>query len=184
MVSSLLHVLIVTPVVFYWLRARDLPAGDPIALAAPRPSGRRRKVAIVVMAAAAIALFAAAGWWGSQHGSGAPGNLKTIQAVTSGDVHVVLLNPAGVLRQGRSDFVVEFRSVRTGRLIDAGTVRVEANMSMPGMPMSGGIEASAMPTRGRYGAIAQFGMSGGWKMTVQWDGPAGRGSVALEGNVQ
>ena len=30
MVSSLLHVLIVTPVVFYWLRARELPAETPV----------------------------------------------------------------------------------------------------------------------------------------------------------
>ena len=29
MVSSLLHVLVVTPVIFYWLRARHLPVEAP-----------------------------------------------------------------------------------------------------------------------------------------------------------
>ena len=53
-----------------------------------------------------------------------------------------------------------------------------------GAPMSGGIEISRTSTPGRYTATGQFGMSGVWKMTVQWDGPAGRGSVPFEGNVQ
>jgi hypothetical protein len=57
-------------------------------------------------------------------------------------------------------------------------------MSMPGMPMSGAIEMSRTSTAGRYTATGQFGMSGIWKMNVQWDGPAGRGSVPVEGNVQ
>ena len=74
--------------------------------------------------------------------------------------------------------------MKTGTLIDAGNVRVEANMSMPGMPMSGGIETSATSTPGRYRASGQFGMSGVWKMAVRWDRPGGGGSVAFEGNVQ
>jgi Cu(I)/Ag(I) efflux system membrane protein CusA/SilA len=185
MVSSLLHVLIVTPVVFYWLRARELPAETPVERAASR--GRAHggwRILMIAGAVAAVSLVVATVWWRSQGSPGVRSDLTVIQAVTSGDLSVALLNASGTFRQGRTDFVVEFRSAKTGRLVDAGTVRVEANMSMPGMPMSGGIEISRTSTSGRYTATAQFGMSGVWKMTVQWDGPAGRGSVPFEGNVQ
>jgi len=37
---------------------------------------------------------------------------------------------------------------------------------------------------GRYQATAEFGMAGAWPMALQWDGPAGRGSVNFEGMVQ
>src|SRR5947207_7264083 len=49
MVSSLLHVLIVTPVIFYWLRARELPDEIPEAPATDRghPRGRRRAMIAV-----------------------------------------------------------------------------------------------------------------------------------------
>jgi Cu(I)/Ag(I) efflux system membrane protein CusA/SilA len=184
MVSSLLHVLIVTPVIFYWLRARELPADQPTAVTRSASPVRSRRVAIVAAAAALVALVAAVGWWRWQGAPGRSSDLEVIQTVASGDVRLVLLNATGTLRQGRTDFVVELRSAKTGQLMDAGIVRVEANMSMPGMPMSGGIETSATSTQGRYLATGQFGMSGVWKMAVHWDGPAGRGSVAFEGNVQ
>jgi hypothetical protein len=185
MVSSLLHVLIVTPVVFYWLRARELPAETPVEWAMSRKRARGgRRIVIIAGAAAAVSLVVATVWWRSHGSPGEPSDLKAIQTVTSGDLSVALLNASGTFRQGRTDFAVEFRSAKTGRLVDAGTVRVEANMSMPGMPMSGGIEISRTSTPGRYTATGQFGMSGVWKMTVQWDGPAGRGSVPFEGNVQ
>jgi copper/silver efflux system protein len=184
MVSSLLHVLIVTPVVFYWLRARALPPEREVARTMrPEPPIARRRIAAIT-AAAVLMLVVTTIWWRSPGTPDPNQTLKTIRTAVSGDVRVVLLNATGTLRQGRTDFVVEFRSARTGRLIDVGTVRVEANMSMPGMPMSGEIETSATSTAGRYTATGQFGMSGVWKMTVQWDGPAGRGSVAFEGNVQ
>jgi Cu(I)/Ag(I) efflux system membrane protein CusA/SilA len=184
MVSSLLHVLIVTPVIFYWLRARELPAEAAMAVATPASRSTRRRFAIATTAAVVVVSLAAVGWWRWQGVPDQTSDLKTIQTATSGDVRVDLLSATGSLRQGRTDFVVEFRSAKTGRLINAGTVRVEANMSMPGMPMSGGIETSATSTTGRYRATGQFGMLGVWKMAVQWDGPAGRGSVAFEGNVQ
>jgi Cu(I)/Ag(I) efflux system membrane protein CusA/SilA len=186
MVSSLLHVLIVTPVVFYWLRARALPVEVPIArsTSGSRAGPRRGRRAALLAGTAALVLVAAALWWRTQGTAVAPNNLKAIQTVTSGDLRVAVLNASGSFRQGRTEFVVEFRSAKTDRLVDAGTVRVEANMSMPGMPMSGGIEISRTSTPGRYTATGQFGMSGVWRMSVQWDGAAGRGSVAFEGNVQ
>jgi hypothetical protein len=39
-------------------------------------------------------------------------------------------------------------------------------------------------TAGRYAASAEFGMAGAWQMSIEWDGPAGTGSVSFEGSVQ
>ena len=57
-------------------------------------------------------------------------------------------------------------------------------MAMPGMVMSGGLEVQRTTVTGRYDATAEFGMAGAWHMAIEWDGPAGRGSVNFEGTVQ
>ena len=35
-----------------------------------------------------------------------------------------------------------------------------------------------------YEATGDFAMSGAWDMTLEWNGPAGRGSAAFKGSVQ
>jgi hypothetical protein len=93
------------------------------------------------------------------------------------------MSPTGTLQHGRNAFTIEFRSA-DGQLVDAGTVRANANMTMPGMAMSGGLEIERTRVPGRYDATAEFGMAGAWQMAIEWDGPAGRGSVNFEGTVQ
>jgi hypothetical protein len=55
---------------------------------------------------------------------------------------------------------------------------------MPGMVMSSGMQVNPTDVRGRYEGTAEFGMAGAWQMSVNWDGPAGRGSASFEGPVQ
>lgn len=107
-----------------------------------------------------------------------------IQTVQSGDLDVVLLSPTGTLRQGRNAFTIEFRRAGTTTLVDAGTVRASANMPMPGMVMSGGLQVAPTSVPGRYSATAEFGMAGAWQMAIEWDGPNGAGSVNFQGGVQ
>ena len=102
----------------------------------------------------------------------------------TGDLEIVVTSPTGRLAQGRSAFVIEFRSVATGALVDVGTVRAGAAMPMPGMVMPGGVQTTPSGTRGRYDAVGEFGMAGAWQMTIEWQGPAGNGSVSFEGTVQ
>jgi len=97
---------------------------------------------------------------------------------------ISVIAPAGRLRQGRSEFQIEFRSAKTNELVDVGTVKSGAAMSMPGMVMSGGVTVTRAGTPGRYRATGEFGMAGAWQMTIDWNGPAGRGSVSFEGSVQ
>ena len=97
---------------------------------------------------------------------------------------VVLLSPRDRLRHGKDSFVVEFRSTSDGKLVDVGDVRGSATMPMPGMAMFGTIEVKRGEVVGRYAADSQFDMAGTWRMTIQWQGPAGQGSVTFAGTVQ
>jgi len=55
---------------------------------------------------------------------------------------------------------------------------------MPGMAMSGGLQVTATDVPGRYAASVEFGMAGTWQWAVEWNGPAGQGSVNFQGGVQ
>jgi Cu(I)/Ag(I) efflux system membrane protein CusA/SilA len=196
MVSSLLHVLVVTPVLFYWIHERGLRDGDPgtgirdrgsvaadrelEATRIPDPGSRIpvRAAAILLLAA-----LAAGGWWFWNRAPSDPGGV-VLETVRSGDLVMTLSNPAGRLELGTTTFRIEFRSSETNELVDVGNVQLAASMSMPGMPMSGGVTVMPTGQTGVYEATGNFGMGGTWQMTIEWNGPAGRGSAAFEGNVQ
>jgi Cu(I)/Ag(I) efflux system membrane protein CusA/SilA len=184
MISSLLHVLVVTPVIFFWIRERRSGLHDQRGLASqPPPLDWRPVVAVLVLVAI---LGAAIQGWRAYHArpdNTAPSGLMTIQEVSAGDMRIVLLSATGPFKQGRNAYTIEFRS-RDGTLIDVGTLRAAANMPMPGMVMPGGVELHRTAVAGRYEATAEFGMAGAWQMAFEWDGPAGRGSVHFEGAVQ
>jgi Cu(I)/Ag(I) efflux system membrane protein CusA/SilA len=184
MVSSLLHVLVVTPVIFFWIRERRLGLQDQVLPAtAPFQFGWRAAVATSAM----VGLIGAGilGWraYATRSDNVTATGLTTVQEMTAGDLRIVLLSAAGSLKQGRNAYTIEFRS-RDGTLVDVGTVRATANMPMPGMVMPAGVELHRTSVAGRYEATAEFGMAGAWQMALEWDGPAGRGSVNFEGAVQ
>jgi hypothetical protein len=128
---------------------------------------------------AAVALEQA--WRANRAADGQAGT--PVQQIRSGDLTVVLLSPTGTLHQGRNTFTIEFRRAN-GSLLDVGAVRTSANMVMPGMAMSGGVEVNRTTVPGRYQATAEFGMAGVWQMAIEWDGAAGLGSVNFEGTVR
>jgi Cu(I)/Ag(I) efflux system membrane protein CusA/SilA len=188
MVSSLVHVLIVTPVIFYWLRERQLgltaEETPPLASsAATRARPGWIATAAVALAVASVAALLAIVWLRDRSAGGTNAD-RVVQRVQSQGVDVVLLSGTGVLRQGRNEFAIEFRRPGTDTLVDVGAVTASANMAMPGMVMSGGLQVEPTDTPGRYGATAEFGMAGAWSVSIAWDGPAGRGSVEFEGAVQ
>jgi Cu(I)/Ag(I) efflux system membrane protein CusA/SilA len=186
MVSSLVHVLIVTPVIFFWLRERRLGL-EREALPAPDRVAPRRALAIGLIALVAAAGLIAA-WRIAGRGGGRPAASVTdssiVQTVRSGEVEIVLRSPDAALRQGRNSFTIEFRRPDTSVLLDVGTVRASANMTMPGMVMSSGLQVAPSGVPGRYAATAVFGMSGAWQMAIEWNGPAGQGAVNFQGSVQ
>jgi copper/silver efflux system protein len=186
MVSSLVHVLIVTPVIFFWLRERRLGLKhDALAPGEPTVPGRRAAL-IGVVSIAAIALTIGVAWkHGADKGNnGGQATAAVVKTVRAGDLDVALLSPSGALREGRNSFTIEFRRTGTTTLADAGTVRASANMTMAGMAMSGGLEVSPTKVEGRYAVTGEFPMAGAWQMVIDWNGPAGQGSVRFEGSVQ
>jgi len=187
MVSSLLHVLIVTPVIFFWIRQRQLGLRDEtLTHMTARARARRLVLASVVI----LVLIVGGGWFawnrfGARSSSvTSPAGGTVVRSARSGNLDIVLLSPTGVLRQGRNTFTIEFRFADGGGLVDAGSVRASANMPMPGMVMSSGMQVKPSATPGRYEGTADFGMAGAWQMAIEWDGAAGRGSVTFEGAVQ
>jgi Cu(I)/Ag(I) efflux system membrane protein CusA/SilA len=182
MVSSLAYVLVVTPVLFYWINEYRL---RPVATHVARPSfGVPRWVPAAVVLVAAIA---AGGWWLRERTSAAPQPEQSgavLQTVRAGDLAITLSNPTGGLRQGSNNFRIEFRSTRTNAPVNVGDVRLNAAMAMPGMTMAGTTTVTPGDRPGVYEAKGEFAMSGSWDMTLEWNGPAGRGSAAFKGSVQ
>ena len=114
-----------------------------------------------------------------------PANLKELRRVRSGSVDVVLLSPRDVLRQGNDTFFVEFRSTADGRLIDVGDLRASATMPMAGTaPMSGAVDVQPTDMKGRYSVDSNLSMAGDWRIGLEWNGGAGRGSAALSAPAQ
>jgi Cu(I)/Ag(I) efflux system membrane protein CusA/SilA len=186
MVSSLVHVLIVTPVIFFWLRERQLGLEHQELPRAPAGVPRRRAVVLALVAALLIAGSAAA-WRLSRPGGRSPSttgrDATIVQTVRAGELDIVLRSADAPLRQGRNTFTIEFRRAG-GELVDVGAVSASANMPMPGMVMSSGLQVKPSGVPGRYAATAEFGMAGQWQMAIEWNGPAGRGSVSFHGSVQ
>jgi len=193
MVSSLVHVLIVTPVIFFWIRERKLglqhervPAGEP-AGAGARALVPARRTALIAVAVLAVAAGTYAVWRtaASDDDAGAAGTgAGVIHRERAGDLDVVLLSPSGTLAPGRNDFTIEFRRIADGSLVDVGRVTASATMNMPGMVMSGGLRVTATAVPGRYRAVGEFAMAGAWQTSIEWDGPEGHGSVSFQGAVR
>jgi hypothetical protein len=108
--------------------------------------------------------------------------LTEVQRVKSGAVEIVLLSHDGVLHL-KDPFTIEFRSASGGNLMNVGSVHASATMPMPGMPMFGSIEIRPTNAPGRYTANGKLEMAGGWRIALEWDGPAGRGAVNFSGTV-
>jgi hypothetical protein len=202
MASSLLHVLVLTPVLFLWVRERELApvlaaedrgagAGAPDRTRATEPAARSRPpkwiwLAVGIALLIALAISQRARIWPSvvedQPGA-ASITTPPLRSVSAGDLRIDVFAPNGSLRQGTSSLIVEFRSTSSGQLVDVGSVQAGIAMNMPGMPMAGNAEVSPQ-ARGRYRVTTQVTMAGTWNLTLQWSGPAGQGSQVVEVDAQ
>ena len=105
--------------------------------------------------------------------------LTEVQRARDGDIEVTVLAPADTLRQTRNYCTLEFRTGADRHMVDVGTVSVRPTMTMDGEPMSG---VSTDPMRvgtGRYTVQIVLAMTGNWQIGIDWDGPAGKGSVSV-----
>jgi len=182
----LLHVLVVTLVSFLWIRERRLGLQPEPVPRNERVRSSPRRLAMTAGVVALVMVISFVVWRSRPVGSGptAQSAGTVVQTIRAGDLDIALLSPTGTLRQGRNSFTFEFRRTGTTTLVDVGTVRASANMPMPGMVMSSGLQLTPTGVPGRYAATAEFGMAGAWPMAIEWNGPAGQGSVNFQGGVQ
>jgi len=115
-------------------------------------------------------------------GGGVPAKMTELQRVKSSGLDIILLSPRDALQHGTDTFIIEFRA--NGNLVDVGNVRATASMPMPGMAMFGNIQVQRTATPGRYSANGELEMAGTWRMALDWEGPAGKGSLTFSGRVQ
>jgi hypothetical protein len=54
---------------------------------------------------------------------------------------------------------------------------------MSGTPMLGSVDVRRGDQAGQYIADTQLDMTGTWRLTLEWKGPAGSGSASFSGNV-
>jgi YtkA-like protein len=113
--------------------------------------------------------------FGAFPGTVGAADLKPIKTQKAKDLTVSLLSESGQWKQGKNDLVLTF--TKDGQPVDAGKVSVNTSMPMPGMaPMVAG--ATLQPNGpGRYKGTITFADSGDRRVTVSWDGPAGKGST-------
>ena len=189
MLSSLAHVLLVTPVIFFWLRARSLGPQAEVNESTrtedvSQPFWTRRKLVSAAVVFLLIVVVPIINLWRSSNTRPAVlPNAQVIQVVKSGEMTIAISSDTGALHQGRNVFVIEFRSATSNQPVDAGDVRLASAMTMPGMVMSGGTEVKRLGV-GRYQASGEFGMAGAWRFTLEWNGPAGSGSASFNGDVR
>jgi hypothetical protein len=141
MASSHLHVLVLAPVLFFWVPERELApllaaedrggAGPPLRPATPKQAARTRRprwpwLVVGAVLLIALAISQRARIWPSvvdeQPGAATMG-ARPLRNVTIGDLRIDVVAPTGSFRQGTSSLLLEFRSMATGELADVGSVQ-------------------------------------------------------------
>lgn len=118
--------------------------------------------------------------WGCGQARESSDPLNELAKTRVRDVDVVLLSSDTAVNTGKDTFTVEFRAASDGRLVDVGSVKGSATMPMTGMaPMFGPVDVERTAVSGRYLATSELSMAGEWRLSLEWKGPPGAGSVTF-----
>ena len=102
---------------------------------------------------------------------------KAIHSQKTKDAVITLKSESGQWSPGVNRFVIEF-TTPAGQPLEAGKVTLSTSMAMPGMsPMITGATVTPDKTPGRYLGTISFPDAGARQVTVNWDGPGGKGSA-------
>lgn len=112
-------------------------------------------------------------------------DLKTIHSQKTKDLVVTLQSASGQWTTGKNEFVLEVTAAKDKQPVDAGKISLSTSMAMPGMaPMITGATLTPDETPGRYLGVISFPDGGARRVTVTWDGAAGKGSVRFSVSVR
>jgi hypothetical protein len=102
---------------------------------------------------------------------------KAIHTQKTKDAVITLKSETGQWKPGPNKFVLEL-TTPDGKPLDAGKATLSTSMTMPGMgPMIAGATVTPDKAPGRYLGTISFLDSGVRQVTVNWDGPGGKGSA-------
>jgi Cu(I)/Ag(I) efflux system membrane protein CusA/SilA len=190
MVSSLVHVLLITPVIFFALHRRQATgiAAEVEPVATFDAGQQRRAWWIWLTVGVAVVATAASGYWWNRTRqedqalvvSGA----AALRTVTASNMTITVYGLPGGPRVGRSRFVIAFSDTATHRPIDVGTVAADGTMTMPGMAMTAGLDARRLSGVGQYELEGEYKMGGAWTFTISWNGSHGSGRTTFDLEVQ
>ncbi len=138
--------------------------------------------ALLLMALAAGSFFTWKKFGHSGVGSATSGQAFATQKVN--DLTVNFIHPKGQLQNTMNEIVIEFRDTASGELAEAGSVKFDLDMNMPGMVMHSGATIEPTGTPGQYRANVKPGMAGDWTATLHYEGPRGSGSTSFSVNVK
>jgi hypothetical protein len=189
-ITSAILELLIYPVIFVLWRKRALPdsgrerGGPDAPPCGPSGAVRRRPPAAVKvgMAVVAAALLAAGGYYGWKRWQGnlplmspRPEQAVATQAVNG--VTVQLLDRDGRLKTGDNALTLEFRDAG-GQLVEAGDVKLDLQMNMPGMTMRSAARVEQKQP-GEYRVQVKPDMAGEWTASLSSSGPAAKGDVTF-----
>lgn len=102
---------------------------------------------------------------------------KAIHTQKTKDAVITLKSETGQWKPGPNKFVLEL-TTPDGQPLDAGKATLSTSMTMPGMgPMIAGATVTPDKAPGRYLGTISFPDPGVRQVTVNWDGPGGKGSA-------
>jgi YtkA-like protein len=108
---------------------------------------------------------------------------KPFATQTVNGITAHLFTPTGQVRNAGNELTIEFQNA-SGELVDAGQVKLELDMNMPGMVMHSGGVAERGKTPGSYHIQITPGMAGDWSARLSFAGPAGKGESIIPVNVK
>lgn len=192
-VTSALLELLLYPVIYVIWRRRQLPAEgreeetDARGGAWPAPSTSRKfpKLSLTLVLIAVVGLGGFFGWqkFAGKSTSGQAVSGQPFATQTVNDLTVKLLSPDGQLHQGGNEIGIEFRNA-AGEPVDAGAVKFELDMNMPGMQMHAGGPGEHGAAPGRYTAKIKAEMAGDWNAKLSFAGPRSKGEASFAVSVK
>jgi len=180
-ITSAILNLLIYPVIYVIWRKRALPnhgviAASELITAAPRKRGfylKRLIIGLAVLAMLGGAFYGGMYVWQkgfSQRQSTVAPQGSPLATATVNETTVKLY---GDLRNGPSELQVQILD-KDNNPLDAGQVRLELNMDMPGMQMNAGGTVTPSGSPGLYRVKINPSMAGDWNAKVSWQGPKGQ----------
>ncbi|HZS18709.1 MAG TPA: CusA/CzcA family heavy metal efflux RND transporter [Candidatus Udaeobacter sp.] len=180
--------LLIYPVIYVAWRKRELedqteaeaPLIPPELIPSERTRQRLPKIIALIVAIILILFGGKFVWQRIAAPKAAVAQSAPIATQTVNDLTVKLY---GQVRNGPSELLIEFRDAND-QLVDAGDVKMEANMNMPGMQMHEGATVQRSGTPGQYRAKIKPDMAGDWMAKLSFNGPRGSGQTSFNLNVK